>query len=82
MFNIIPFTLRIEKYPRCHYFFVRISYGFGLKMKHTCLENVGMIKVAKNFTLQLNSELYTLEAHTLITEIKLIFWDKLLALFC
>ena len=40
-------------------------------MKDTCLEGAGMIKVAKNFTQQLNLELYTLEAQTLIAEIKL-----------
>jgi len=32
-----------------------------------------MIKVAKNLTQQLNLELYTMEAQTLVTEIKLIF---------
>lgn len=50
MFNIIPFTLRIEEYSRFHHFFVRVSFWFGLKMKDTCLENVGRIKVAKSFT--------------------------------
>lgn len=73
MFNIIPFTLRIEGYSRCHHFFVRVSFCFGLKMKDTYLENVCVIKVAKNFTQQLNLELYTLEVQTLIAEIKLIF---------